>query len=147
MYGRSAPTVEIRVTGGAGPIKFTGVVDTGATANIVTSEFVALLWEAGVDITPTLEDRVIITKDDQVSSRGCRISSLKIGSCKEDEVDLTEVPEDLFQSWLARMDYDFEVPRDDIKVIIGSKTLEDSGTWSLISKCLDEQYFRSHENP
>lgn len=145
MNGRPAPTVEIQVTGGAGPIKFTGILETGATTNIVTSEFVAGLRGAGVDITSTPEDRVIRTKDDQVSSQGCRISDVVIGGCHENEVELTEVPEVLFRSWLARMNYDFEVPRDDVKAIIGRTTLENSGVWLMISKCLDG--LQSHEHP
>jgi len=144
MYGRPAPTVEIQVTGGAGPIKFAGILDTGATTNIVTSEFVAWLRGAGVEIISIPEERVIRTKDDQVSSQGCRISGLVIGSGHEDEVELTEVPEVLFQSWLAKMDYDFEVPRDNVKAIIGRKTLKDSGVWLVISKCLEG--LQSHEH-
>ena len=135
MYPGITPTIELQAAGKNQVITFKGLVDTGANVNLISSDFVVFLAEAGVGFRSEEPGRQVcmnaIYFGNETVRGVVRTVDLIMGKSTASDVELVEIPGPVFQQMLERMSYP-EPTKKEIKVMIGGITLRESEGWKLM---------------
>ena len=103
--------------------------------NLISSDFVAVLVEAGVGIMLEEPGRQVCMNAIYLGSETVcgvvRTVDLIMGKSTASDVELVEIPGPAFQQMLESMSYP-EPTKKEIKVIIGGITLRESEGWRLM---------------